>query len=262
MLNRAMRRALARQKPRSDAPRGGVPRVGNHFHGNQSGSCRTAGSVGQVQAYNSVNTRGMPAHLVELIARTSAEYIAKYGEDSATLQQAAAHEAGHLIVAVALGGRPQRARVFSQSIPGRKIWVGENEIQWRWAADDYPFEFATDIPRAITEMAQTLGGIAGEGAVGLDHPSSSVDERCIASMGIGGLARLLNMSNDETASMIETVAKLSIVVNRLAFDELRDLLQREHHVDRLTIERVLQRCEARQVFDAAVLARLGEKEAL
>jgi hypothetical protein len=207
----------------------------------------------------SVNTRGMPPEIVARIAHATAQAYAEYGEDPATLEQAAAHEAGHVIVAFALGGKPRKVRVFRESHCGRTIWLGENAIGWRWAAHDYPFAFASDVPRAFDEMVYTLGGLMGEQAAGLGHPSSSIDERCIATMGAKGLAPLLGCATIDAAALIEQAAMRAIHDSRAAFDELRAALRARHRLDRFEIARILRLRGAKRMH-VALVAGVGRAE--
>jgi hypothetical protein len=199
----------------------------------------TAGVMPRFAVRPSINLRGMPPRLVQKIALMAAQVCAKHGEDPATLAQAAAHEAGHVIVAFALGGTPRRVRIFRESYHGREVWLGTNSIRWRWAADAYPFAFESDIPRAFTEMVVTISGFMGEESAGLGHPSSSLDERAIVTMGARGIAPLLGCEVVDAEVLFGATAMLAIRESRTAFDELRALLQLRRHLESFEIQRVL-----------------------
>lgn len=124
-----------------------------------------------MSAWTNSNLEGMSeGHLRDMLA-TGRQIVAKHGLDPCTKAQAAAHEAGHVVVARAMGETILGARIWQDG----KYWLGMNKRDSGLANEAF---FAHERPlEAFRGACNLLAGIAGEDFAGHYHASSSIDER-------------------------------------------------------------------------------------
>lgn len=113
----------------------------------------------------------------------AAQVERQHGRDPGTKAQAAAHEAGHIILAHIAGSQVTGARIIEKADRGRRVWVGvtnhttpdptgvtgRNGAATVAAAPVCAFRYAVI----------TAAGLAGEIQAGLSHPASSLDEKAM-----------------------------------------------------------------------------------
>ncbi|MEX3763130.1 hypothetical protein [Paraburkholderia phenoliruptrix] len=108
------------------------------------------------------------------VAQEIAARIAKYGRDPQTREQAAAHEAGHAILAAAWGWRFDGAKIWSE----RGRWHGSTTFHHRLVGRSFVLE---DEPGMVFAIAsQMAAGRLGEMLAGFNYEASSVDEEQVA----------------------------------------------------------------------------------
>lgn len=170
------------------------------------------------------NCAGLQQDYVNAIHQAYAATVLKYGEDIASKEQAAAHEAGHVVVAYAIGERIDEARVYRHPHPTREVWIGSNHC---FCADVDPnrvFQVRDDPVTAFRMVVNNSAGYMGEKIARLDHPSSSVDERMKAEY----VGRALDDTWRRPATFaVEKAQRLCRIVlekNRAQFDAIREHL--------------------------------------
>lgn len=145
--------------------------------------------------------------------------VAQHGEDPCARRQAAAHEAGHVVVAWALGETILGARItHTQVAAGRTVWLGRNS---RSGAPTEAFTVACQPDEAFRAAAVNLAGFAGETQAKLSHPASSLDERLKAQI----LCEALDDHRCEPlgthACALDAFVFDVLAKNRLPFDSIR-----------------------------------------
>lgn len=148
---------------------------------------------------------------------------AKYGDDPGTVAQAAAHEAGHVLVSLALDPDATFIRARLHRNPDA-TWGGYSEV---WCPSIHLTERKTFMPsrepdRAGALMVIQAAGIVGEMVAGHWHPASSLDEV----MMVRGVAEEAGIN---PVSII-LAAHTSIRRNQVIFDTLRGVLARQRRL--------------------------------
>lgn len=178
------------------------------------------------------NTAGFSSAGLHALHERSIGIIAEHGIDPCTYEQAAAHEAGHIVVGKVMGEKILGARLVRQRCNGLSQWVGQNS---RWHADNELSAVATcdtPTPRLFRAVANNLAGYLGEIAAGHGHPSSSIDERMKAECFCMVLANRLGMHSEECLSKMHAFCDLAIDSNRRQFDVVRAHLVRTRRLTR------------------------------
>lgn len=163
------------------------------------------------------NTELFSPELQQAVKIRAIETARRHGPDPATRTQASAHEAGHVVVATALGERVRGARIFSKS--GR--WVGANR---RESSTSQPTLVLEDPLSAIAAVCNNLAGISGEILSRCHHPSSSIDERMRAEQILVQLSFVLGVSCDQLKEVSALLVKKVIESNSLSFDVIKNHL--------------------------------------
>jgi hypothetical protein len=190
----------------------------HHFTGHQQRSNRQASD-------NMVSNE----HLTGATMQAIVEALAEHGLDPMTLPQAAAHEAGHLLIGLAIGNTFRSCRVHRVS----GYWGGYTETYSPRLHTDGPFAIEHDPARAFWLAAVLAGGIGGETMAGLCHPSSSVDER----VQLAHICKGLLIEEDA----ILRIVRASLEENAMQFSVACSLLRRNRRITRTDAERILAR---------------------
>lgn len=153
------------------------------------------------------------------------EECERHGDDPCTREQAAAHEAGHFIAGRALLGHVYPAiRIYRYE--GR--WLGRCTMPHGVDTTAY----VQDASLFLGTAAQNVGGFAGEMAAGLAHETSSLDERLTAQFMGNAYAMTHHVPVETVHGVIGLLALQAILVNRPAFDDLRQRLCRDKRLSR------------------------------
>lgn len=171
------------------------------------------------------NLKRVDPALRQAITAAWPQVIAQHGEDPGTRAQAAAHEAGHIVVAAVLGERIVSARVDRRKCRGRAVWVGNTERAGGPVIGRYTDVRAEPV-NGLHMAASELAGYAGECAVGLGHPSSSIDERAKAQQICETVDKTLAMRDGESGAGVMGFCQEAIRANRSQFDLIRAALMR------------------------------------
>jgi len=164
------------------------------------------------------------------------------GCDPCTMAQAAAHEAGHAVVAQALGASVTGARIFRSHAGGRVIWLGRNHYV---PAGGFRAATATQDPGLVLRAAMhNLAGFAGECLAGLAHPSSSIDERVWAGLYCEAVANVEGVSKGDVVQRVGELCGALLLRNRQAFDSLRGHLFLRRRLTQDEATRMLASVEA------------------
>ncbi len=192
--------------------------------------------------------------------------IKEHGFPPMTRKIAAAHEAGHVIVADAVGLPPiihtyiqkepiaHELRVLFGNLVGEALpafwWVG-------WTAWGDATETLNDLSahELLQRLLFTLGGWAGERAIGKAHPSSCVDERLFYAFQYGVFAYkgYYTPTADHEAVAAWTLSLIARVEGRA----LQIIRKRRHLFDRL--RKKLYQCK-RLEGDQLAPFRIGTME--
>jgi hypothetical protein len=193
------------------------------------------------------NTTGFtPLHLANL-RQVQERAFAEHGLDPCTLPQAAAHEAGHIIVAASLGDRVEGAKLFKSRAPeklfgGRRTWLGTTQRERKTHTSTLP-AFAVSPARLAYEVLNEIAGLVGEQTAGLDHPASSLDEVLAAQFacvelerrGLGDAEKLFRRAWGSCTLIIDR--------NRQQFDVVRGHLENRRRLTQGEADRMLARIE-------------------
>lgn len=157
---------------------------------------------------------------------------ATFGVAPSSPEITAAHEAGHLIVGLTNGGEFIECRINGGVSANQSGYTTVRIPGVHGGA----FRVTDDPMRAMAYAMQEYGGIAGEIAAGLYHPSSAVDEATT----VYGIARALD-GNDplRVFGRISDAACNAIDVNRNAFDHARTLLLQKGAIDQADADAIV-----------------------
>jgi|GEM_PF-2690999 len=183
----------------------------------------------------STDYRRTPHHpeLQPLIALAKREMAARHGYDPATRLQAASHEAGHVVMATALGEVVTGARIFSSQ--GR--WGGSNQ---RNTITNPPTLLADDPLAAIAAVCNNLAGDCGECHANCHHPSSSIDEKLRAEQILLALSICINIDYATLRMLSLLLVGKTITFNNSVFDVVRRHLFEHRRLLRKDARRMLR----------------------
>ncbi len=176
------------------------------------------------------------------LPREAAMVEQQFGRDPATKAQAAAHEAGHVIVAHAAGALVTGARLFEAS---RGIWAGTtNHISpdpdGTIGNGEAGFSTVAAAPVCAFRFAViNAAGFAGEVLAGLDHPASSLDERSMARRVCAELDRVLNWADGAALRLVGAFTHDALGDHRAQFAAIRAHLDRNRRITRSEAARML-----------------------
>ena len=178
------------------------------------------------------------------LLREAAMVEHQFGRDPATKAQAAAHEAGHVIVAHAAGALVTGARLFDETDRGRRAWAG---ITHRITpdptgafADGDGFATVADAPVCAFRYAIiNAAGFAGEVLAGLDHPASSLYERSMVRRICAELDKALNMPDGSALRLVGAFTRDALGDHRAQFAAIRAHLDRNRRITRSEAARML-----------------------
>lgn len=173
-----------------------------------------------------------------------AEHLREHGEDSGTRAQAAAHEAGHVILYAVLGRAVTSSKIWRAQLPTRSVWAGWTDVGPD-PRGEVPWSAATDPARALELATWRVAGFAGETVAGLEHASSSLDERANAQSLCSAVGKALHPDRENAAALhyaeVWAFALAAIKEHRGAFDVLRAHLGRTRNLNRFDAARLLAR---------------------
>ena len=184
--------------------------------------------------WDNTNTRHQPAAFVDAVVRAQRASIAAHGLDPCTRAQAAAHEAGHVLIGYAIGEDILGARLMREG----DRWVGANRRDHPSYAAGLVFGGA-DPARALRSSINSLAGFAGERVAGLSHPSSSIDERMLAKACAGVVASAWGGADGSVMAAVGPLCLSVIVEHRQAFDTIRGHLCRTRRLTAAEAARML-----------------------
>ena len=198
------------------------------------------GSNGIAAFLGTQNLAGMSSTFCEAVSETSRVAILKYGHDTATKAQAAAHEAGHVIVATAIGEIITAARLTKHRAMGRTVWLGSNHRICPGSELDRYFNIANEPMAALRIAINSVAGFFGEMQVRLNHPSSSIDERYKTTVICAELDRVWGKPDELTAALVGFVVRTSLETNIPRFDAIRAHLTRTGRLTQGEAKRLLE----------------------
>lgn len=193
------------------------------------------------------------------LLREASAVKAQFGRDPATKAQAAAHEAGHIIVAHVTGALVTGARLFDEIDRGRRVWLGtihRTTPNPTGAIGNGEAGFSTVAAAPVCAFRHAIisaGGFAGEVLAGLDHPASSLDERSMVRRICAELDRVLNMADGATLRLVRTFTDSALGDHRAQFAAIRTHLERHRRLTRSEANRML--ASVKPVALAALLMR-------
>ena len=190
-----------------------------------------------VRLIGGTNLGHLSAPMVVAFRQAAGDIVLQHGEDVASLEQAAAHEAGHVLLAWTLECKVKSAQLKSFAHRGRLVWLGES--RWSLPIGDAPFTLRERPDMAVVKAAVVLAGLMGEEAVGIRHPSSSIDERMIVTAICDEVDESFGLRRDHTAGFLTGHVQATISKHRAAFDALRTGLERFHRLSPSEIRRAL-----------------------
>ena len=177
--------------------------------------------------------------LSRTLANATLEIIAQHGMDPATKAQAAAHEAGHVIVAHAVGWTVKSAKLFKRIGLGRVFWGGMTYHSVP-GYEEPKAGLVSDDPLGAFHLAiNALAGFFGEVIVGLDHPASSIDERYYAMSIAAELDKVWGKTEGHIQLQLGDLCSHVIEQNRQQFEIIRTHLHRAGRLTRHDAKRIL-----------------------
>lgn len=140
---------------------------------------------------------------------------AVHGDDPCSREQAAAHEAGHTIIAMAFGWRFLGAYIR----PQESAWIGSTKYAHSLTGRPHNLDDTAGI--LFAEAVMDLGGVAAEQIVGLYHPTSSYFEIKSAAARCGVLDEFTGDTPGSHFARALALAMTEIRANAATFEILR-----------------------------------------
>ncbi len=186
--------------------------------------------------WDNSNLRNQPAAAVRTVFQAQLAAVAEHGHDPCIRAQAAAHEAGHVVVGYFCSEVIKGARIWAQG--GR--WVGANVRDHEAYLRPEPARMTDEPDRAFRCALLNLAGFAGEIVARLEHASSSVDERMKAQAYAGIVAEVWGGTPQQVEAAVMALCLNAIESNRLAFDTIRGHLSRTRRLTAAEALRMLR----------------------
>lgn len=193
--------------------------------------------------WKSNNTGGFSPDALDLLRQVQEEKLAEHGLDPCTLKQTAAHEAGHVVMATALGDTIKGCRIFrcraSEKLLGQCAWLGTTHRDPRVHSGLIDTREAS-ADRLVYEALNAIAGVVAEQIVGHYHPGSSLDEILYAQIVCSELAARY-AADCETLydSVFKMAGVLLVLGNRREFDLVRGHLERRRRLTSTEAARML-----------------------
>jgi hypothetical protein len=146
--------------------------------------------------------------------------VREHGMPPVDSDVAAAHEAGHVVVGLAMGGAFGDAFILCNS--GR--WEGFSMVTIPGVHSKEDCNIFTNPRRGWLLGLQRAGGIHGEILIGRYHPASSIDEAFIMNSLAHGLGNLFGVSMEWVAASLSIASMRVISANMDAFEIVRTAL--------------------------------------
>jgi hypothetical protein len=156
----------------------------------------------------------------DVMIQMAREAILEHGMPPSDADVAAAHEAGHVIVGLAMGGAFDDAFIVSNA--GR--WEGFSKVSIPGVHSKEDCNILTHPRRGWLLGLQRAGGIHGEMFIGRYHPASSIDEAFVMNSLAHGLGDLFGVPMDWVAACLTIATMRLITANRDAFEIVRSAL--------------------------------------
>ena len=204
-------------------------------------------SVNQYKRHRGINLQGLSREAVYDIYKVERATVRRYGFPPLTKEVAAAHEAGHVIVAHSLGDEILGARLLPANDGS---WLGRNDRSdrhngKRLLVPDNPQE-------ALVTALIMAAGFSGEMLANHAHPSSSIDERMQTQWICSELDGVLGRPAGITEMMVDVQNMINLRKHEMAFDAIRKILTRDRILRKAVALRILKNVEP---FDLAGVFR-------
>lgn len=184
------------------------------------------------------NLKGLTIDAVLEIKAAHDAATASYGEDPSTRDQAAAHEAGHVVVARVLGDVIDGVRIYSRKYYGRTVWLGCNKRNRHLPEE---VAFARERPgKAFLAAMHNYAGMAGEMLAGLFHPASSIDEAVRAEALCDTADAVWNQPIGTSRMRAKWIVGMILINYRRQFDVIRNHLSQNRRLTRADVSRMLK----------------------
>jgi hypothetical protein len=179
----------------------------------------------------------VPAH--GTLVDAALKLMVEHGLDPGTRPQTAAHEAGHVLVAHALGWIVTGAKLIKRDDLDRVRWGGIT-YHTTLGCEVPRYGLVTDDPMEAFRIATiALAGFVGETIVGLAHPTSSLDERYQAMNIAAALDNVWKKPEGYMQSKLGSICWGVINHNRQQFDVIQTHLNRTGKLNRGDARRML-----------------------
>jgi hypothetical protein len=166
------------------------------------------------------------------------DVVSKHGLDPCTKVQTAAHEAGHVIVASALGAVVLGSHIKQSG--GR--WTGGTKYHTGVLVATFSGGFTpTDV---FNRACICIAGVVAEKLVGAFHPASSIDERGEATEISSILDGMAQVPSGTTAGLVSETVLTILSQYEMQFDAVRHHLERQHRLISAEANRMLAKVGA------------------
>ena len=172
------------------------------------------------------NAQNSTSEFHHWVIESCVESIKVYGIDPATKEQAAAHEAAHIVVAHAIGEKIKWARIEQQFMYGHVAWTGWNERSFHAYDISRPISVSDNPSLGFRHAVNNFAGFCGETLIYLGHPSSSIDERCRAWVICAELDNVFRLPEGTMAFRSGIACPVILNRNKSQFDAIRAHLEK------------------------------------
>lgn len=203
------------------------------------------------------NFSGMRPDDIALTAQEARRAVAHYGLPPSDAPLVAAHEAGHMIVGLAMGGQFEVCQIARLGCD----WIGYTSVfrpGVHTAANEAKFDVREQPRRAFLTLPQHLGGLAAEVVIGRFHPASSLEEVIHAIRIVKTIAAVLDVRPETVWGLAFGFATSLIQRNRHVFDVACTRLRERRRVSATDARRMISRLQT--ITSANALAQLTRAE--
>lgn len=166
------------------------------------------------------NLRGFSASVRAECQAAMLEAVRVHGPDPCTRGQAAAHEAGHVVVAWTFGQQLEAARIDPVRHGSRTAWVGATQMDLPGRGEQLT-RAHEDPSFAFRKTLDALAGACGEIQAGLHHPASSVDELFCAGVMCAEVGRVLEIEPTHVMTAAIALCDVALTTNAVQFEVVR-----------------------------------------
>lgn len=184
------------------------------------------------------------AALRQFLSNHGSEFLGWYaiqlqnsGPPPSNRKVAVAHEVGHAVIAMSLGGFATDISVYRDH---RGRWCGWTEVRWPPSVENRTVSVLEHPLEATHGALFMIAGFIGEKVAGLDHPASSPDEVFPVVQTCATVAHFKRLDAEELLARVMHDARQRILVNQGLFKAIRRSMNATNNLPTAAISELVE----------------------